>query len=906
MAEIPNIDWGIASCLKEIYKDNTALLQNIALDDVAAVVSMIKRANTLTQVDEYFIVLASLCKHNDHAMVKNQDWICSLIENLVPRLRMADDGVVEIKHRVVATNLRAGGRPGELPDLTEDDALYPGRGSACYINWEEQWSTLEAFLQGGNGVDEIAFLVAVTKLLCNICFDRRHKSQKLVREIFAPFKIAFTVIKDSKVHPLVRTGFVSLVRVLYVDTDPLLTSPNILDRIWADLDDQERLDHIADDIAKLVPDYTKWSQDLVVWGSDLIVSTGASLANVQATEHLLPRSTSEACLHQLALEQSSVSQQTRATTLFTDKAKRRRRSSGWNIIKANLHTLAPGAANSMSRRSGSSWSTKGSSWSLSGFVKSQLDIRKQLSWKRMILETLRLLRDTIRHGFTDTTRQRNDLMGIMVTLLKNAQTPSNRVTGAAAQVLKEMKIVACDILVDLVKLWINDVFISSFLRNFQDSAGTMGKAYANVKVKCPPTEELEQLNIMQQMDFFKAVAEPSDRHLLQSQVNALTSMHGKQNAFLWPHQVCNMQSDEILSLLLDLGQTQDTALTNVSLDLLFLTFNVKGYIVKIFEDMTITAESDEVRTLQMIRKQLTTLCETRHRSSDTMTAELLPIVAWLVTTLHMTNRESDTVAMHRRIMRNESVHLTIVRLIEDYLIAHTDEQIYDNLQDVAVRTLLITSFEFLSAFVRNDRQNQLLLSAGKHFPFWLRCCRYGVGADILLGLIIEHPEVEAKLSTEAIKGLVRNLYDYASCRAASYVRMLQHVLAPDGRTSVERQTHFVNVFLKEQRYFDELGGDQAKNEGNVEYTGITYLMSLVEADFTQRRAEDRMSYTAGASKSKLEDLGTGSWVLWALQVRVAWFTPCTWPARVKQIDLACVPYSALLYHVGPTGECDWM
>jgi len=180
LGKLPTVSWDIADTLKAIFSENGLILKAVDENYVATQVHMIKEATCFHDLEEYFILLASLCVHDNEPIVDVQKAILHQIANLIPITRAEPAGPAHTTSTVGSgmTSSTWWDSQQNVPIKIQIRVQPADARRVHFEDWERQWVSLESFMSVEcKDMPALKCYVAMLGLLSNLCFDRRHDSQ---------------------------------------------------------------------------------------------------------------------------------------------------------------------------------------------------------------------------------------------------------------------------------------------------------------------------------------------------------------------------------------------------------------------------------------------------------------------------------------------------------------------------------------------------------------------------------------------------------------------------------------------------------------------------------------------------------------------------------------------------------
>ena len=681
LGKLPDISWDIADTLKEMFRENGLILKAVDENYVTTYINMIKEATSFHDLEEYFVLLASLCVYDHKPIVDVQEAILKQVKGMIPQ-----------------TRIRGGSnKQGPAPVEIEVRVQPAATSRAHYEDWSKQWVLLDvAMTEDCKDMPALKCYVAMLELMSSICFDRRKSSQEYVKTHIAPFGAALGVVSNAKVHMRVRAGFVQLINRVYVDNEHLDTERLNLDRVLDDVTDEAGAKTTLEDIASVIPERPLWSSELLDWLQSFLNKSASSLTlKADTAFHKLDRKTSisdrQAAAHAKEGEDS--------TNLF------------WYTV-------------------------------------------------------LELGDAMVNHGFFANKKRRLNLKRDLIQLLRRTHRVSDASADSSAhslhhsqRVVLKAKHVVCDILSDLCEIHANDL-LSELLNAFKDQ-----------------------------------LAHKKHKHLGITEDSSLKRLPMFKDTFIW-FKDFGLTEENFCFLLMDLCRLPHEELRTSALRLMLLSFNMKGHVLELLDDVTITADAEDSAMLTELKKKKKLLASDGHSDIFQVHEEMQEIVHWLTSQLH-TGHSHD--ATHRAMMRHEHVHHAIIKVLSEHLMSRDSAHVMEKLKHAGLRHLFSSCFHFLSLFAHDSEENQAELLQAKTVQFLISSCRYAIRAEETLRCIMEHREADSHVHGEhEIHMLIDNIFHHEECKTGSYLTMLQSVVAPRDQPTELRQNRFVDYLFSEE------------------------------------------------------------------------------------------------------------
>ena len=771
MAKVPGVDWDIVSVLQAMYTDNFLLIHALTERDLQVYMRLIQDASSVRQHRMYIKLLSLMCAHEKDAIVDAQDAIRMQLHQIMPRTRVNAQNTVEIEKLVPDLGMHQHGNAPQMADVVEE----------AFTKETVVWRSIEFFAESP---ENALYLVALTQLLTNLCLGRRRESQEQIKAQFAPFDVALTVLTNRNINAAVRAGFVSLVRQLYVDVDPFESNPINLARVWSDVQDENGARYLARDIEKAVPGRPNWTHDLMDWCDTYFAEEGPHLVVTDPESRFgAPGS--------LKRRQSS--------TGLVDM--------GGNASSTNRARRSSQSTRRGSMRSGSSQSlSPGGSFTRYGWdrVKRKLakmnedtrDTTQAIANNVLCGQVLGLLGDMVRHGFCyDGSRRIKLCHGLLDLLRRSARSKDGLLEDAlpaqAREAITSAKRAACELLFCLNQIWASNSFLSELLVAFKREYTRDGTPLA-------------------------ASMDRWVKHL------PLFANQSKNGGFFWFRQEdgSNASEDaedtdiEVVCILLDLCQYGDNKLTESSLKLLLGTFNLKGEILHLLDQVTLTADGAATNgvhngtrpsTLAELRKRKTLWYTAVHQDVMTCYEEIRDLLEWFTSQLDQ-RLGNETVKLHQKMIRGERIHMAVLQLLREQIGSKTQEELSAKMATHPwIKQLLMQGFSFLGVFAANNETNQGEFVASEVFHFLIGATSLGIGAELALAEILNHSEAVRLVRTDITRTLVHNLFLYEMCRTPSYIEMLNVIVAPKGTVSEEQQTKLVSSITAARNMISRAG-----------------------------------------------------------------------------------------------------
>eukprot|EP00051_Salpingoeca_urceolata_P023861 m.411246 g.411246 ORF g.411246 m.411246 type:complete len:2678 (-) comp20163_c1_seq6:250-8283(-) len=387
------------------------------------------------------------------------------------------------------------------------------------------------------------------------------------------------------------------------------------------------------------------------------------------------------------------------------------------------------------------------------------------------VEVLFLIDTLAKFGFYHEAKRRHRIAGILLDILWRAHASSESAysDSAAHRVVMKAKREICSILSKFLTTTINED-LSDLLATFKD--------------------ELEHKGNHKHLD-----------HHADGRLRQLRMFHNDA-AFKWFHQH-RFSDDMFVWLMLDLAEYPDDSLRIAALDLLTRSFTMKTELLEEMKQVTIIASANEAQVMEEIQTKLEELQVDEHEELHVSAPHMTGVLKWFSEQcvkadpkqprqgpLWWWEKHLPANHLHQDLIRNEHVHRHVIKVLHEYLQAHSADAIAHELSEPAIRELFTMCFRFLTVFVAHNTKNQAdLCHTREEMNFLVHACQHGIHGEVLLANLLDGNEVASHeyLDEHLIHLLVGYLFSSEQCRTASYLRLLHKVVAPNGHGERERQ-----------------------------------------------------------------------------------------------------------------------
>ncbi|EGD80009.1 hypothetical protein PTSG_13018 [Salpingoeca rosetta] len=141
----------------------------------------------------------------------------------------------------------------------------------------------------------------------------------------------------------------------------------------------------------------------------------------------------------------------------------------------------------------------------------------------------------------------------------------------------------------------------------------------------------------------------------------------------------------------------------------------------------------------------------------------------------------------QEMMRNASAYKAVLNLVQQRLSGATFKKA---LESERVQEFFGSCFEFLAFFCWDNRNNQELLSHPRNIAFFVEACTYGIHAERVLHRIFDgQPELieEHVVGEGNVDPLLTCFMQEPRCRTVAFVQLLETLVAPAGTPSRDMQ-----------------------------------------------------------------------------------------------------------------------
>lgn len=619
LGKIASIEWNVASFLEEAFSNNLLLMSEIDTEYVRALVKVIEDAHSLIDLEQYCLLLSSVCVHDGNAIVDVQDAIRDQIIGLLPQARIdSESGDVMILYRSPRL---------DKPYKEWDSQLLQLHNKFPSVTRSDMGSVQEQ--------QHLAFLAAVLKLLSQICVGRRKSSRDLVIKQFASFETTMAVLCDKRIHPTIRSGFAQLCRKVFVDADPL-SNDLILDRDWNDVANQKVSARNDDAIASLVPSTQAWDGQLMAWLELFLVQSHESSLKLDALQVYIGWKHSG--------HQGNPSQVLAAKIRMEDEMARNK------LLVSTLDLCADMCRN--------------------GFFNNKRDQRRNLEYFLLdilkdaqsaslrhnersaahvtVCDALRLVCDNLtqllklrsRACLTDLLlafkRVYTDQQVLMETARQKKSTLSGSFKSKKASAITTSAIAAGDVLAGLT---LNDILVP------ESSMHPSSAATHNLEGTAPSGDD--------------------------SGSGGGSNDGGSSLQFWFSER--GMDSADFVDLVVGLLHYNDECLRTSALGLLFASFSVRETAVELLASVTIAADSHETAFLRDLYDKKMTIKLAEHGDLGNSHAELLHVVEWLNGRLSKSEHSTVAVKRHQDTMRHVQIHAAVLDFVSEHLLIRDAE-----------------------------------------------------------------------------------------------------------------------------------------------------------------------------------------------------------------------------------------